>query len=224
MLEPRLAKLNWLEKQIVAFEEMPPVKNKIVFYGDSAFTRWKLGKHPNPNLEEEVLMRDGTQACVNRGFGTSTSEELLYYYPRVIRPLEPRALVILAFGNDRGCSYSPIEIFSLQTRLLEYARTDFPGIKLFFCNVRPLKKHKESPKGTHIAIREYNGLVKHYCDTHEDTTYVEHEIWPGFYAEGHTGELEYLRDELFVEDAVHYNYDGYKVYADFFRVVLKDLL
>ena len=67
MFEKRKKNLRHLEKSILKFEEGPIVKNKILFYGDSGFTRWKTEKYENPNLEDVIRMRDGSQAVVNHG-------------------------------------------------------------------------------------------------------------------------------------------------------------
>ena len=133
----RIPNLCRLEKYVTDYEQQSDPTGKIVFYGDSAFTRWstKWGVRP---LEEVVRMKDGSQAVVNRGFGTSTAEEQLYYYPRMIKPLAPRALVVQALCNDRDLNYSPAEILFLQARLFDYARHDFPGIGIFAFNARPL--------------------------------------------------------------------------------------
>ena len=222
MFEPRV-RLQRLETRITAFEEQEIVKGKILFYGDSAFTRWKE-QYDNPNLEKTLLMKDGTQACVNHGFGSSTAEEELYYYPRAVKPWEPRALVLQSYGNDGGYAYTPAEILAIQTRILDYARTDFPGIRLFFCNVRPLLKYLEYPKSKVLAAQEYNELVADYCAKHEDTTLVDHNSSPVFFEDGKQGDLLAPRPEFFIEDKVHYNPVGYEAYRKFFAEILDDLL
>ena len=50
-------------------------------------------------------MKDGSQAIVNHGFGTSSADDLLYYYDRMVRPYAPRALVLATMGNDVGFGY-----------------------------------------------------------------------------------------------------------------------
>ena len=69
------------ESSILQYEAEPVVKGKILFYGHSLFTRCsfisKYGQD-NPKLIDEVRMKDGSQACVNHGFGTSSADDLLY--------------------------------------------------------------------------------------------------------------------------------------------------
>ena len=92
--------LKSLESSIVAYEQEPIEKGKILFYGHSLFTRWGHPTWGYRRMDEDLRMKDGSLAVVNHGFGTSTSEELLYYYDRMVRPWEPRALVIASFVLD----------------------------------------------------------------------------------------------------------------------------
>ncbi len=226
MFEPRVTekrKLNWLEKSIVEFESEPIQKGMILFYGASSFTRWKP-KYGHPRLEDEILMNDGSQACINHGFGSSNAEEQLYYYSRAVRPWEPRALVYTAFGNAVPLGYTAVEIFSLATRVLEYARTDFPGIKLFFCNSHPGPSAKTAPSSRAALRNELNEMAAYYCEHHPDTTLIDQWNDPCFYEEGFVGDVQHIREDLYVEDGVHHNLEGYKVYREFFKKYLKDLL
>ena len=81
-----------VEKNIQEFEKEPLEKGQIVFYGPSNFTRWstKWGMQP---MREVLLGKSGAPCAVNRGFGSSNAELQLYYYPRMVRPLEPKVLV-----------------------------------------------------------------------------------------------------------------------------------
>ena len=99
--------LKALEDSVVAYEQEPIEKGKILFYGHSLFTRWGSPEYGFRRMDEDIRMKDGSLAVVNHGFGTSTSEELLYYYPRLVRPWEPRALVLSTLGNDGTITYYP---------------------------------------------------------------------------------------------------------------------
>ena len=47
---------------------------------------------------------------------------------------------------------------------------------------------------------------------------------PAFFQEGHVGDYDYPRAELFVEDGIHFNQQGYDAYRDFFLKALDDIL
>ena len=162
MLEPRV-RLNRLEKEIAAFEKQPIETGKVLFYGSSGFTCWNEDSGNRP-LEVDI------PGCINHGFGSSTAEELLYYYPRAIKPWAPRALVVSIFHNDRGFGYSPEEVMVNLAKLLEWARTDFPGIKLYLCDCRPTLKFNGVQMKNNM--REFRQLIEIYCSLHEDTTAI----------------------------------------------------
>ena len=215
MFEPRVP-LNRLEKSIVAYEEAPAPTGGIVFYGSSGFTRWGPRYHHRP-LEEDI------PGCVNRGFGSSTAEELLYYYDRMIRPLKPRGLVVSIVHNDRGFGYSPNEIVSNLAKLFAFARTDFPGIRLYACDCRPTLKFVTE---AHLRfMNEFNQVLKEYCGRHEDTTFVDHIHHPIWFEDpADAGDYLKVRRDIFVEDDVHFNQLGYDLYTVFMKEVLSDIL
>ncbi|MBQ7624880.1 MAG: hypothetical protein IJS65_06380 [Clostridia bacterium] len=213
--------------QIEYFEKEPPKKGMILFYGDSGFAVWKNtpGYGPNPDLEEVITRKDGQRAAVNHGFGGSTAEEQLYYYHRAVKPWAPRVLVLQTFANDAASGYTPLEIFFLQNRLIDYARHDFPGINIYICNTLPRLSMKTQTQTRIVATGEYNELVKDYCVRHEDTRLIDEMNAPMFYKDpSHTGEIEYIREDLYIEDRVHLNVEGYKLYEKFIREQLKDEL
>ncbi len=218
MFEPRV-KLDRLKRDVSRYDDAPIQEGGIVFYGSSGFTRW--GAHNSDYgirpLEEDI------PGCVNRGFGGASAEELLYYYPRYIRPLKPRALVVSIVHNDRGLGYSPNEIVTNLAKLFETARTDFPGIRLYACDCRPTVKFVTD---MHLRyMNEFNQLLKEYCARHDDTDFVDHinhPIW--FNDPADVGDYKKIRTDIFVEDEIHFNQLGYDLYKVFMEEVLKEVL
>ena len=227
MFDVKLPNLRWLEERgsMDSILNADPTNEQgmILFYGSSSFTRWKPYWKHRP-LEADIRRKDGSQACVNHGFGTSTSEELLYYYPRLVKPWNPRALVIYCHGNDFAAGYSANEVMTLQARLLEWARKDFPGIRFYIETSKPCPRRKDATVARARTTWEYEQLLRDYCATHEDTTLVDHTQIPDLWQEGHMGDFQYPRFELFVEDGLHFNQDGYDVYRDIYLRVLDDIL
>ncbi|MBR4769218.1 MAG: hypothetical protein IK088_09625 [Lachnospiraceae bacterium] len=223
MLEPKL-EIDRLEMSVRELEERGIVPGKIVFYGDSAFTRWSP-KYGMKSLEEEIRFPDGSRAVVNQGFGGSTAEEQLYYYDRLIRPWKPRALVLLTFGNDNDVNYSPEEILFLQSRIINYAKADFPGIRIFLCNHRPFALYSDTMPGIRKAVYQYNELLASYAAIHKDVTLVDLFHDPRFYvSEAEAGNIKATREDIFIKDRVHFNDAGYEIFKDIFVNVLGDLL
>ncbi len=216
--------LTRLEDEIIKFEKEPIETGKIMFYGDSAFTRWKPERWGFRRMEDDIRAKDGSEAVINHGFGTSTHEEQLYYYRRAVLPWKPRALVMISFGNDIDRGYSPSEMVALRARLCDWARHDIPGIKFYLCDVRPIIKIIDNG-GSKSFARDYNNLMRAYCEKYDDCTFVEHTKSPLFYDNPEDiGSYEKIRTDIFVEDQVHYNQKGYDAYREFFLEVLDDIL
>lgn len=221
MFEPRV-RLTRFEKSVLAYEQQPIEKGRILFYGSSGFTRWGTDWDNRP-LEEDIRMADGSPAAVNHGIGGATAEELLYYYPRLVKPWEPRALVVAIVHNDRGFGYSPNEILTNLAKLFEYARTDFPGIRLYACDGRPTLKFNSEAQ---LRMQsEFHQLLKEYCNRHEDTTYICHIDSPLWFDDPENiGDYHKVRKDIFVEDEIHFNQKGYDLYKQFMLEVLHDIL
>ncbi|MBQ8359327.1 MAG: hypothetical protein IJX37_05380 [Oscillospiraceae bacterium] len=222
--------LKSLEKEIVAYEQGPIEKGKILFYGHSLFTRWGSPKWGYRRMDEDIRMKDGSLAVVNHGFGTSTSEELLYYYPRMVRPWEPRALVIATYANDCMYGYSPEDVMTNIAKLCAWARTDFPGIKLFLVEAHPCPNGKDAKiqdiwNNGKIKREKYNEMLHIYAQTHEDTKVIE--LWNCpelFETPEDVGNFRRVRDDIYVDDKVHPNQEGYNILGPIFRKALDELL
>lgn len=222
--------LRWLEKEIIAYEQQPIETGKILFYGHSMFTRWGNPIWGYRRLDEDIRMRDGSLACVNHGFGTATSEELLYYYPRMVRPWKPRGLVIASLGNDGMYGMSVDQTLSNIFKMCMWARADFPGIKIFLVEPAPQPKladDKFPPKWNRNMhrIRYYCAAIADYARSHEDTEVIQ--LWnrPEFFQTPEdVGDFQKVREDIFADDRSHFNQAGYDLFAPIIREALADLL
>lgn len=222
--------LRSLEKSIVAFENEPVEKGKILFYGHSLFTRWGSPRWGFRRLDEDIRMKDGSLACVNHGFGTSTSEELLYYYPRAVRPWEPRALVIMTLANDGMYGMGVEQTLQNVYKLCAWARADFPGIRIFLVEAHPnprMNSVKRPAKWNSDLHRtnHYNTAIQLYAQMHEDAEVIR--LWnrPEFFLTPEdVGDYTKVREDIFFPDQVHLNQAGYDLFGPIIREALDDLL
>ncbi|MDO4845237.1 MAG: hypothetical protein Q3977_01345 [Oscillospiraceae bacterium] len=196
-----------MEKQICAFEAENAPKGQIVFYGPSNFTRWRREKWGNTPLREALLGASGAQCCVNRGFGSSCPEHHLYYYSRAIRPLEPKVLVYSpGMGNGLSFGYTVDELYELAVRVVTYALTDFPGLRVYILGLP--KRSLDTEAG-----RKMNGLLCGFCEMNPRCTFLR------------VAAYEPLNDPgILMPDGVHFNNEGYLRYTDYFKKALKDEL
>lgn len=199
-----------MEDAVREYEAEPVNKGQIVFYGPSYYTRWskKYGMKP---LREVLLGKSGAQCVVNRGFGSSCSEHQLYYYPRMIRPLEPKVLVYAFHGNAKAFGYSSEENWELAQRVIAYAKTDFPDIKIYLIGA-----HRKQADYNYCEMQDalrFDNMLKAFAESTPNVKFASL--------------LDYEplnRNDIYVEDGVHYDQSGYDIYAEFYKEVLKDEL
>ena len=194
------------EAHIQKYEARNDKKGQIVFYGPSNFTRWstRWGRTP---LREAVLGKSGAQCCVNRGFGSSCSEHHLYYYNRMVKALEPNVLVYSpGLGNGLSFGYTPEELWEMAQRVIIYAKTDMPDLKIYICGTKSWRRKQE-------VYQKFDSWIQEFAKDFPDCTYVDISSYEPLH-----------REDIYDTDNVHYNDEGYKIYADFFREILKDEL
>ena len=216
---------HWLDKYPFDSSE----EGMILMYGHSLFTRCgpQGGEWDDPNIEEHVLMKDGSRAIVNHGFGGSNVEDQLFYYSRLVRPWKPRALLLACGGNDLSIPYSPRDIMELQARIIQWAQADFPGIPIYCFSRNPMpswKREEMTPRMRHLRT-EHNIFLEDFCARMENCHYVAQQNMPMFFENPEdVGDWNKVRDDIFAEDGVHLNPKGYALFMDAMRELLDDLL
>ena len=215
------------EDRILKYEAVPVVTDKILFYGHSLFTRCSFITkfQENPMLEESVRMKDGSQAIVNHGFGTSSADDLLYYYDRMVRPYKPRALVLATMSNDVSFGYGAKDIMEVEARIIQWAKADFPGIPIYCFSEEPTLKKKGVVNAATRIRDEYNQYLEDFCARTEGCIYVPMEKAAFFYEKPEDiGDYDKVREDIFSPDQVHMNPYGYGLFMDYIRELLDDLL
>jgi lysophospholipase L1-like esterase len=216
------------EKAVQRYEERPVETGKILFYGDSLFTRCSYtycGDNPEkglPVLEEKLRMKDGSKAIINHGLGGSSADDLLYYYGRMVRPYKPRALFLATGANDRGFGYSPSEIMNILATMIDWFHAEFPGVPIY-CFGRGRSFFDKDPNSQkNLHRKELRELLIDYCSEKKDVHLVDMYYAPFLYktAEG-IGDPTMYRDDIFDDDCVHYNALGYALLIDFLRDLLE---
>ena len=84
---------NRFEDEISAFEAADslamPAPGSVLFVGSSSIRFWNT-------LEEDMA----PLPVINRGFGGSTFDDLLFYMDRIVMPYQPSAVVLYEGDND----------------------------------------------------------------------------------------------------------------------------
>jgi hypothetical protein len=198
-----------MEEQILAYEKEEVITGQIVFYGPSYFTRWseRFGMVPM----REVLRGDSGAPCaINRGFGSSCAEHQLYYYPRAVRPLQPKVLVYSFTANGPSFGYTNEESWELAQRVVAWAECDFPGIHIYLLGSYPPRDARNL--NDEQNARRLDDTVRAFCAKKETRFFLDAK--PAF---------ENAPRDVFAEH-IHFNQKGYDISGAFFREALKEEL
>ncbi len=136
------------------------------------------------------------------GFGGSTLEACDYFFARLVPPVHPQSLLLYAGDNDLGDGRSLDELFHSFRSLAGKVATLLGRIPFGFFSIKP------SPARYPIIdhIRRLNDLVRHEIES----------IPSGYYIDVYSamlGDVGKPRAELFLEDGLHLNHDGYRLWS-----------
>lgn len=168
----------------------PPAPGGIVFVGSSSIRLWKSLATDFPGLN-----------AINRGFGGSELADSVHYVDRIVVPYRPRLVVLFAGTNDLWNGKSPAQVaadFRTFRTKLHPSPTD---TKLIFLSINPAPSRAR----VHDRMREANALIAADCATDPRCKYVDVST-PMLDASGGT------RPELFIDDQLHLNADGYAIW------------
>jgi lysophospholipase L1-like esterase len=193
-------------KEIAAFKASdrvsPQPKGQIVFIGSSSFTRWATLKDAFP--EHRVL---------NRAFGGSTLTDVIRHVEDVVFPYEPCQVVIYCGENDFAADEKVVydTVVDRFKVLFSKIRKHLPGTAIAYVSMKP-SPSRWSYASKFIAA---NAAIKEFRSTKPRTAFID--VWPAML--GNDGQP---RSEIYVEDRLHMNDDGYKLWAPLISKILVD--
>jgi len=185
--------------------KMGPVKDRVVFFGDSITDMWKLEN----NFQGKPY--------VNRGIGGQTTPQMLVRFRQDVIDLHPAAVVILEGTNDIAGNSGPMtpEMSENNWRsMAELAKAN--GIRVICTSITPSTDFPWH-RGVHPAekIRAANAWLKEYCTSHS-LGYAD--FYP-LLANAEGG----MKAELTV-DGVHPNAKGYAAMAPVVQSAIDEAL
>jgi lysophospholipase L1-like esterase len=160
------------------------------FYGSSSVRLW------------DTLAEDFDPRVLNLGFGGSTLEACDHFFARLVVPVKPRSLLLYAGDNDLGDGRGVEEVLGWFRSLADRAATSLGAIPFGFVSVKP------SPARCPIMdrIRRLNDLVRRDIESRPS----------GYYVDVFSGMLDKSgrpRTEFFLEDGLHLNREGYRLWG-----------
>lgn len=183
------------EKEISAFEQAdrtnPPPQGAVLFIGSSTVRMWKTLAEDFPG-----------QKVINRGFGGSEIVDSTHFAERVIFPCQPKMVVLRAGGNDLWAGKSPEQVVADFKEFAGKISSKLPDAEIAFVSLSPslarwTQADKEKAVNTEIAKFIAGKRRLRYIETYDLVL-------------GADGKP---RPELFLPDKLHFNAEGYKLFA-----------
>lgn len=195
------------EDDIAAFEAedaaTAPPENALLFIGSSSIRLWST-------LKEDMA----PMPVIQRGFGGSKLGDAIHYTDRIVTPYNPRAVVMFTGTNDiSGDSPKSAEaVFTLYKTFVAGVQEALPGTPIYFIAI--------SPTGARWAHRQIvadtNAMVAAHAAAHDGLFFLDT-------ASALLDENGASREELFIDDKLHLNADGYAVWTSIIRPELESL-
>ena len=190
------------EKDIAAFEEKdkaaPPPQNEIVFVGSSTIRMWKTAE-AFPDLK-----------IINRGFGGSQISDSVKYADRIILAYKPRIVVVFAGGNDINGGKKPDQVAEDFKALAGKIHAGLPKTRIYYLSLFPNVKRKAQD----ASCVKVNELIQAFIKTDERMGYIDTAAKMRAPDGG-------PRPELLLDDGLHMNADGYKIWNEIVGAALR---
>lgn len=177
-----------------ADEKSPPPKGAALFVGSSSIRQWDVAKS-FPELE-----------TINRGFGGSEVADSVHFADRIVTRYEPRTIVLYAGDNDIAKGKTPERVHADFGAFVKKVRATLPETKIVFIAIKPSISRWKLIE----TIRRANGLIAADCAKDDGLAFVD--------VDGPMlGEDGRPRAELFRDDGLHLNAEGYALWTKLLR-------
>jgi lysophospholipase L1-like esterase len=175
----------------LADKQKAPAPGGVLFVGSSSIRLWD-------SLETQF---SALPVVVKRGFGGSRMEDCKLYLSRLVTPYQPRMVLVYAGENDLAEGRTPEQVLRSFTSFVEGVRAELPQTRIAYISIKP----SVARKGLMDQIRKTNTLIHEYVGGLNNAEYID-VFTPMLNAEGGP------RAELFREDLLHLNADGYALW------------
>jgi lysophospholipase L1-like esterase len=165
-----------------------------VFTGSSTIRMWR--SLPEISLGEEVI---------NTGFGGSKAADLeRYLFPLVLK-YDPKRVFIYEGDNDLWAGVPSTEILNSLKQIVTRIHLVAPGTQIVLIGAKPSPSRWEKKEN----YRAFNQLLSAYCEQTEQLSFLD--TWKAL-----TDTQGNPRPELYLQDQLHLNAQGYLVWNQLF--------
>ncbi len=196
------------EGEIAAFDKLNQTEkypdNSLLFLGSSSIRLWST-------IKEEMA----PYPIIQRGFGGSNSPAVAQYAERIIYPHQFSAVVIFIANDITGSpdDLTPKESAATFRKIIKTIRAKYRKQPIFLIGITPSQSRwKQWP-----MIQENNAFLKALCHKQKNLYFIET-------AESFLNEKGEPRNELFRDDHLHLNREGYKIWGALIKAEIDKVL
>jgi hypothetical protein len=178
-------------------------ENAVLFVGSSSIAGWKTSL----SFPEYFV--------INRGIGGMNMREIIYNYDILIKKYSPSIIAIYC-DIDIEQGESPYEVITLFKKLINKIKTDLPKTSILLLSMKP------------VMIDDFIGK-----DIRKNKTTINKQFLKLSTEEEHINFVDLaspmlnpngkLKTEIFIEDGMHLNELGYKIWNQTIRPIITNL-
>ncbi|TWI62620.1 lysophospholipase L1-like esterase [Pseudoduganella lurida] len=187
---PRYADAVAAIKRYDRMYQTPP--HPIVFVGSSSIRKW-----------ETLQVAFGSYNVINRGIGGSTIEDIAVHLDDLVVSYQPRQVVLYVGDNNiPDEKESATSVAGKTVDLVRAIRARLPGVPLLYISMKP-SPSRDKYRDKYV---EANRLIADALAKEPQASFVD--VFAPMLDNGKA------RRELFVDDMLHLNRDGYRLWEE----------
>ena len=176
-------------------------REAVLFVGSSSIRMW-----PTAESFPDI-------AVINRGFGGSHTSDVNHFTGRIVLKYAPRVIVFYAGDNDVEAGKTPRQVFEDFEAFVRRVQKRLPETRVVYLPIKPSRaRWSKWPQ-----MREVNSRVEELSRADKRVLYVD-TATPMLGADGQP------RRELFLDDGLHLNTNGYGEWTAALSTVLRELI
>ncbi len=169
-----------------------PGQQTVVFTGSSSIRMWDHLQQDFPGIQ-----------ILNTGFGGSQASDLLYYLDTLVLRYHPYKVFIYEGDNDLAEGKRPGQVLKTQRQIIAQIQQSRPDVVLVLIAAKP-SISRWNMRGKY---RRYNRRLAKLARRESGIFFAD--VWSPMVRDRRT-----LKSELFIEDGLHMNEQGYKLWRD----------
>ncbi len=193
--EPYAREKMW-EKDIAAFldidQQQTPPPNAVLFTGSSSIRMWTSLRTDFPRLN-----------VINRGFGGSQLNDLVFFAPKIVIPYRPKKIVIYSGENDIEAGRTPEDVVADFRAFIAIRDKQLAGTPVIYISMKPsILRWAIWPN-----MEKANSLIKAEAAKHKKVTFVD-------ISAAMLGNDGKPPADLFISDGLHLSRKGYDLWRE----------